>query len=106
MLLHFRLSESKADPCLYYRKEEGKKLLVVLYVDDGLVAASRKEINALLQCLKENFKVTHEPLGYFLNVNIACRSDGSIFINQKLYAEEVLQRFRIAEANSVSMPIV
>jgi len=107
VLLRFGLRESEADPCLYNRKEEGRKLLVVLYVDDGLVAASRKEdIDALLQCLRENFKITHEPLGYFLNVHITCRSDGSIFINQKLYAEEVLQRFCMAEANSVSTPIV
>jgi len=49
MLLRFGLRESEADPCLYYRKEEGRKLLVVLYVDDGLIAASRKEdIDALL----------------------------------------------------------
>ena len=107
VLLRFGLCESEADPCLYYRKEKGRKLLVVLYVDDGLIAASREEdVDALLQCLRENFKITHEPLGYFLNVNIARRRDGSIFINQKLYAEEVLQRFHMAEASSVSTPIM
>lgn len=89
VLLRIGLYESKTDPCLYYRKEKDRKLLVILYVDDGLIAASREEdVDALLQYLRENFKITHEPLGYFLNVNITRRCDGSILINQKLYAEE------------------
>lgn len=58
VLLHFGLSESKADPCLFVRTENGRKLLVVLFVDDSLVAASRnQDIEALLQCLEENFKI-------------------------------------------------
>jgi len=106
VLLRFELRESEADPCLYYRKEEGRKLLVVLYVDDGLVAASRKEDIDYCNVLERISRLPMSRLGYFLNVHITRRSDGSIFINQQLYAEEVLQRFCMAEANSVSTPIV
>ncbi|CAL1681980.1 unnamed protein product [Lasius platythorax] len=34
---------SEADPCLYIRNENGKLLLVALYVDDGLVVAIDQE---------------------------------------------------------------
>ena len=39
--LAFEVSE--ADPCLYVRSRNGKKLILVLYVDDGLLAANDQE---------------------------------------------------------------
>ncbi|GFU02586.1 retrovirus-related Pol polyprotein from transposon TNT 1-94 [Trichonephila clavipes] len=35
--------ESEADPCLYIRERKGRKLLIVLYVDDGLIAATDQQ---------------------------------------------------------------
>ena len=34
------LEESDADPCFFVRKESERKLMIALYVDDGLVAAT------------------------------------------------------------------
>lgn len=34
---------SKADQCLFIREKEGRKILVALYVDDGLIAATHEE---------------------------------------------------------------
>jgi len=39
-LLKLGFVMSDADPCLYVRQNNGRKLIVVLYVDDGLVAAT------------------------------------------------------------------
>ena len=33
--------QSEADPCLYIRSSEGRKLMLALYVDDGLVAIKK-----------------------------------------------------------------
>jgi len=44
---------SAADPCLYVRYRDGKKLLLALYVDDGLLAATDiQELNSLNSLVK------------------------------------------------------
>ena len=35
-----RLKVSTVDPCLFVRQRNGKKLIVAIYVDDGLIAGS------------------------------------------------------------------
>lgn len=91
---------------MFYRKRGEEKLIVVLYVDDGLVAASKKEdIKLFLSRLQEEFKITIEPIGYFLGIHVDRKEDGSIFIDQQRYAEDVLRRFNMADATPVSTPI-
>jgi len=34
---------SDADPCLYVRQKQDRKLIVVVYVDDGIIAATHLE---------------------------------------------------------------
>lgn len=106
VLINFGLQESTADPCLFYRITEKDKLIVTLYVDDGLVVATKKiSIEEFLSRLKEEFKITAEPIGCFLNILIDRRDDGSIVISQKRYTEDILRRFNMEQANSVSTPI-
>lgn len=82
VLIEFNPSESLADPCLFHRNINGNKLLVALYVDDGLVAASREtDIQEFLEKLKSEFKITIEKFGLFLNMQITQEPDGSITIN-------------------------
>ena len=53
------LIESNADPCLFVRKTKTSKLIVVIYVDDGLVAGTDEtEIEEFLNGLKTEFKIT------------------------------------------------
>lgn len=105
-LVSLGLVESKADPCLFFRENCDDKLIVVLYVDDGLISASKKEdIEVFLRKIQDEFKITTEPVGYFLNINIICQEDGSIEINQESYAKDILRRFNMTEANAVSTPI-
>lgn len=91
---------------MFYRVSGNEKLIVVLYVADGLVAASSKVIvSELLSNLENKFKITIETLGSFLNMLICRQNDGSIFINQKAYAESIVKRFNMESANPVSIPI-
>ena len=106
VMLSFRLQESTADPCLFYRNSEDDKLIVGIYVDDGLVVAKKKAtIKKFLSKLKAEFRITAEPAGCFLNVLIDRLNDKSIVINQRKYTEDILRRFNMEEANSVSTPM-
>ncbi|KAH0815295.1 hypothetical protein GEV33_007494 [Tenebrio molitor] len=74
--------------------------------DDGIVAATnRQSINIFLDKLGEEFQITVDTLGCFLNVQIERSIDGTIHITQKRYIEDVLRRFRMDSTNPVSTPI-
>ncbi|CAF4808934.1 unnamed protein product [Pieris macdunnoughi] len=106
LICKFGLVQSEADPCLFYRISDEDKLIVVLYVDDGLVAATKDGIiQEFLRKLEMEFKITLEELGSFLNMLIEREEDGSIHLSQNLYAESLLQKFNMAKANAVSTPI-
>lgn len=105
-LLSFDLIPSLADPCLFYSVTGNVKLIVAFYVDDGLVAATNKVlIERFLNQLKTEFQVTFEVIEYFLNMKIERLEDNSIFISQKRYTTDILQRFKMDCSNPVSTPI-
>lgn len=53
---------SSADPCLFTRERNGKKLIVIIYVDDGLIAGTdKKEIDHFMRELKRNLKSQLDP---------------------------------------------
>ncbi|KAH0815732.1 hypothetical protein GEV33_007059 [Tenebrio molitor] len=62
------------------------------------------EIDKLLQELHQEFEITSNPVGTYLGLQIKRMDDGSIFLHQKVYAENVVQRFRMEHANSVKIP--
>lgn len=105
-MFSFELQESAADPCLFYRNSDDDKLIVGVYVDDGLVAAKKKTtIEKFLSRLKAEFRITAEPAGCFLIILINRFDDGTIVISQKKYTENILRRFNMENANSVFTPI-
>ncbi|XP_047103480.1 uncharacterized mitochondrial protein AtMg00810-like [Schistocerca piceifrons] len=99
-------SNSDADPCLFYRRQNGNSLYVVIYVDDGLIVGSnKKEIAVFMDVLQHEFEITTGSLDNFLGIKIKQYEDGAIMISQGKYTEEILQRFRMAECNTISTPI-
>jgi hypothetical protein len=48
-----RLKVSTADPCLFVRRSNGKKLIVAIYVDDGLIVGVIKlrSMCLLISCI-------------------------------------------------------
>jgi hypothetical protein len=98
---------SDADPCLYIRNQNGKMLIIALYVDDGLVAGSdTEELNQFVEQLKSQFKVTVKPASYFLGLQIEQQSNGDIKINQSGYARKTLERFGFDECKPVQTPML
>ncbi|KAF8774799.1 Copia protein like [Argiope bruennichi] len=99
------LKVSTADPCLFIRHKNDKKLLVVIYVDDGLAAGTDKvEVEEFMSQLGHSFQITRGSLNQFLDMNITRLNDGSIFVNQCAYLKKVLSKFHMDSANSVSTP--
>lgn len=95
---------STADPCIYVRSREKEKLLVAIYVDDGLIAGSTNNaVNKFLDLLKSKFQITIGSLDSFLGMQIEQR-ESSLFVSQTAYTEKILQRFDMAESKPMNTP--
>ena len=101
---NFQVSE--ADPCLYIRERNGKKILLVVSVDDGLAAATgTQDLEEFLDELKSEFKIVSGKAGCFLGLEIKKQENG-LKISQQGYATRILERFRFLDCKAVSTPLL
>jgi hypothetical protein len=100
---------SKSEPCLFSKINESTKIIVVIYVDDLLIASnSLKEIDKFKDAMQSSFNM--KDLGeakYCLGIEIVWNKEqGILTILQRKYLEETLEQFEMKESKSVSTPIV
>lgn len=89
------------------RSEEGNILIVSLYVDDLIFTGSdEKMFKEFKKSMEREFDMTDlGKMHYFLGVEVIQREEG-IYICQRKYAREVLERFGMTDFNSSKNPIV
>ena len=93
---------------LFTKTAEGGKILIVcLYVDD-LIFTGNDE--SMFKQFKKSMMVEFDmtdlgKLRYFLGIEVMQKTDG-IFISQRKYAQEVLERFNLYQCNPVHNPVV
>ena len=98
--------QSDADPCLFVLEKGLKKLLLSLYVDDGIAAATdESELSLFAEQLKSEFKVVIKPATYLLSFEIDQKSDGSIKLCQAVYTRKDRDQFGMSECRSCATPI-
>lgn len=105
-LLEFGAKKSSSDPCIFFKGKERPLLLIAIYVDDILIACQDKsEITKLKNFLSKRFEVKDlGPIKYCLGIKFNQKED-SITLNQKGYIRDLLERFGMTEANTVSTPL-
>ena len=92
---------------LFTKTTERKCLFVSVYVDDLIFTGNN---GAMLEKFKSSMKQKFDmsDLGrmkYFLGVEVMQLSEG-IFINQRKYANDVLERFGMSNCNPVKNPVI
>nr|GEY67840.1 retrovirus-related Pol polyprotein from transposon TNT 1-94 [Tanacetum cinerariifolium] len=100
-------SKGSVDPTLFIRRNGNDLLLVQIYVDDIIFAASTLELCDLfanLKCLKFKMSMMGKIL-FFLGLQISQSSRG-IFINQSKYALELLKIYGFESCDPVDTPMV
>ena len=91
---------------LFIKVEDGGKMLIVcLYVDDLIYTGNN---TAMFEIFKKSMMAEFEmsDLGmmhYFLGIEV-WQSSTSIFISQKKYVGEILDRFQMKDCNPVNTP--
>lgn len=104
-LQKFNFNVCIADPCVYINNNNGNKIILAIYIDDGLVAANNEEqIIPLLEYLKKEFEIKVFDTKSYLGLEINRLGDGGFLLHQSGYAKRVLHRFKMLESNAVSTP--
>jgi len=90
---NFRASES--DACLFFKRNEGRLIIILLYVDDLIIAAdSRQDISDTVVELKKRFKIKElGNLSFYLGVKLE-RDKNSLKLSQEAYRLKVLEKFK------------
>ena len=98
---------STSEQTLFIKREGGKILIVSIYVDDLLFTGNDEGLlNEFKTSMKKEFDMTDlGKMRYFLGIEVVQKDDG-IFICQRKYAAEVIERFGMMGFNSVCNPIV
>nr|GEV90902.1 retrovirus-related Pol polyprotein from transposon TNT 1-94 [Tanacetum cinerariifolium] len=101
------LSKGSVDPTLFIRRNGNDLLLVQIYVDDIIFAASTPELCDLfakIMCSKFKMSMMGKIL-FFLGLQNS-QSPRGIFINQSKYALESLKKYGFKSCDPVDTPMV
>ncbi|KAJ4736375.1 Transposon Ty1-NL2 Gag-Pol polyprotein [Rhynchospora pubera] len=99
---------SGMDHCCYFRYFGTSFVILLLYVDDMLIARnSMKEINNLKQELAKEFEMKDlGPASQILGMRISRdRAAGTLILSQEKYINKVLERFRVQDAKPRCTPL-
>ena len=104
----FGFKENDVDSCIYVKVKGGKLIILVLYVDDILLACNDKNmLHETKNFLSSNFDM--KDLGdasYVLGIEIhRDRAQGVLGLSQKAYIEKMLKRYNMDKCNTSPVPI-
>jgi len=71
LLSKYKLTASDADCCVYKGDVNGERILLALYVNDGLVMTrTRQAVNEVINYLQQEFEVTLGDAKMFVGIEI------------------------------------
>ena len=101
-------SQSDADPCMYVKRDGDKILVVIIYVDDLMIAGNSKSMIQLFkQEVSKSFLMKDlGALKWMLGMEIIRnRAVRTVEVKQTAYIEQVLARFGMSNCKPVSTPM-
>eukprot|EP00253_Pinus_taeda_P005804 PITA_05804 len=95
------------EPTLYINENDGKIIIVVLYVDDLIFTSNDASLIADFKAvMKSEFEMTDLGfLRYFLRIEVD-QSENGVFISQDKYVEAVLKIFNMQNSKAAVTPTV
>eukprot|EP00253_Pinus_taeda_P033256 PITA_33256 len=106
-LLENGFEKCEGEPTLYIKENDGKILIVVLYVDDVIFTGNDDYlIENFKTIMREEFEMTNMGLlRYFLGIELEQNGNG-IFISQAKYVNEVFERLNMQDIKVAITPTV
>lgn len=105
-LLEYGAKKSLSDPCVFFKGQGRRLLLISTYVDDILIASQDKtEISRIKEYLSDKFEIKKlGPIKYCLGIEFHQNKE-SITMKQNGYIRDLLDRFGMTDANPVASPL-
>ena len=104
-LMKLKFTRSEADPNLYFKVEDDKSLILLLYVDDLFLTGVDPLI---LKCTREfTSEFEMKDLGlmhYFLGLEV-WQKPRETFLSQGKYVVKILERFGMVDCKPVTTPM-
>lgn len=100
-LLDQDFTQSVVEPCLYTTLEGDTVTMILIWVDDLIIAASNDAaLNAIKKSLKDRFKMKDiGNLLWFLGIELSFDSEGSASMNESKYSDRILETFYMKDCN-------
>ena len=106
-MIQLGFTQSKSDYSLITRQQNKSFIVLLVYVDDVLIASNdQEEVNRFIMMLDQKFKIKDlGDLMFFLDLEVA-RSEKGIVLCQRKYALEVLEDAGLLCCKPVKTPMV
>jgi len=84
------------EPCIYFHKSDKGYVIIALYVDDFIIAYTDHAFYQKFKHLLSTEYVVKDlgPLERALNMEISRTTTGGVFVNQRRYVLDCLERFK------------
>lgn len=105
-LIAWEFSHSREDPSLFYLVTMTHIFFILIYVDDIIITANRKELlTTFTSKLHQTFALKDlGPLHFFLGIEVTRNSEG-FFLSQSKYAQDLLGKFSLTHLKSCPTPM-
>ena len=102
----FKIVACDGDQCIFVGFVNGELVLLAIFVDDGFMACKSVEVlNFILSELNKEFEITVGDATYFVGLQIKRdKINNTMIIHQSAYIEQVICKYGMSEANSLSIP--
>lgn len=102
----FDMKQLRSDSCVFVRRGR-ETLIIAIYVDDGLVCASNKELlGKVVEHLKQQFEITVLDARCFVGLEITrSRQTKKLFVSQQAYAKRILDKYNLQDCNALTLPM-
>ena len=107
-ILSYGFVENTVDTCIYMKVTGSQFVILVLYVDDILLAANDKGmLRDVKEFLSKNFEMKDMgEASYVIGIEIfRDKSQGVLGLSQKAYINKVLERYRMDKSTASPVPI-
>ena len=94
-LMSLGFEQLRTDSCIFIKRDGDNVMIVVLYVDDMVIAATfQDEIKQFVKLLSDRFTITQRPLEHILGLRVSDTRDdnGRISLDLDAYTELMLTR--------------
>jgi Reverse transcriptase (RNA-dependent DNA polymerase) len=103
----YEFEQSDSDHTLFFKKQQGKLIVLIIYVDDMIITGDdRDEIRRLKERLSKEFEMKSlGGLKYFLGIEVS-RSKEGIVLSQRKYILDLLSEVGMLDCKPVDTPVV